>query len=164
MNIRSIYSSIIDIVLSIIYYSQSPLKLFDSRTRRGSPDTASRRGSPKTASRRCSPETALCDDFTCYLWQVDGYSRFSSSKKFYLNTPKGHEKPFIEGGQTTIAKRKFTKRQTMIDTTLDWKLHEPNYKSGVNKICCNGLAVSDLHVSTLSFRCVSRVKNPVICH
>lgn len=92
MNIRSIYSSIIDIVLSIIYYSQSPLKLFDSRTRRGFPDTASRRGSPKTASRRCSPETALCDDFTCYLWQVDGYSRFSSSKKFYLNTPKGHEK------------------------------------------------------------------------
>ena len=89
---------------------------------------------------------------------------FSSSKKFYLNTPKGHEKPFIEGGQTTIAKRKFTKRQTMIDTTLDWKLHEPNYKSGVNKICCNGLAVSDLHVSTLGFRCVSHVKNPVICH
>jgi len=72
MNIRSIYCSIYQTVLSIIYYSQSPLKLFDSRTRRGSPDTASRRGSPKTA---------LFDDFTCYLWQVDGYSRFSSSKK-----------------------------------------------------------------------------------
>ena len=108
MNIRSIYNSIYQTVLSIIYYSKSPLKLFDSRTRRSSPDTASRRGShktasrrgppyaasgrgshdtasrrgsPKTASRRCFPETALCDDFTCYLWQVDGYSRFSLSKK-----------------------------------------------------------------------------------
>ena len=92
-----------------------------------------------------------------WLSPLDDHHDYTVRGSFFINTQGIHSKK-----TKTVVKRKITKRPTMVDTTLNWKLNIEQHEPLGSELMCCGIVFSSL--ISLRNRYFSELWFLISCH